>query len=573
MLTGNSSGMLGVPPSPSFPRPRKDILKSVTGEDKAQRVIREFGVAMSLRGIFEGHWQQIAERIWTGMSWKFNPYWYSSPGQQKTEYVFDSTAAMALNRFGAILDSLLTPRNSTWHGMQASDSRMNKKREVRLWFEEVRDILFHYRYLPQANFASQNQQNYKGVGAFGTGCLFIDPLSQMKGLRYKAISLGEVYFVENHQGIIDKAFRHFELTARQAIQKWGNEAPDQAFSYMETSPETAMQFIHEVRPNEERDPDRKDFRGMKFESTYVSKQDAKVMEEGGYNVFPYAISRYEQYPGEVYGRSVAMDLLPAIKTLNEEKKTMLKQGHRSTDPVLLSHDDGVLDGFSMKPGVLNAGGVTADGKLLVHALPTGNVQAGKEMMDDERTLINDGFLVSLFQILTESPQMTATEVLERTREKGILLAPTVGRQQSEYLGPMIDREIDILARQGLLPPMPASLKEAQGEYKITYDSPLSRAQRAEEASGVMRTVQSVIEVVQATQDPKPLFYFNWDKIVPAMADIQGVPLHWMNDQATVLQLSQAHQKMMQQQQQAQAMPGQAAMINAGAKAHTALKGQ
>ena len=43
------------------------------------------------------------------------------------------------------------------------------------------------------------------------------------------------------------------------------------------------------------------------------------------------------------------------------------------------------------------------------------------------------------------PQMTATEVIERTNEKGILLAPTIGRQQSEYLGPMIERELDRIA--------------------------------------------------------------------------------------------------------------------------------
>lgn len=532
----------------------------------------------SQRGIFESHWQQIAERMWTGMSWKFNPYWYSSPGQTKTEHVFDSTAALALNRFGAILDSLLTPRNSKWHSLQASDDHLNKKREVRLYFEDVSKLLFHYRYLPQANFASQNQQNYKGLGAFGTGCVFVDQLDpgvgfRPKGIRYKVIGLGEIYFVENHQGIVDKCFRHFELTARQAIQRWKENAPDMAFSYMESNPETPLQFIHLVEPNNEREPGRLDHKGMRYTSTYVSKQDAREMELGGYNAFPYGISRYEQYPGEVYGRSPAMDLLPSIKTLNEEKKTMLKQGHRITDPVLLAHDDGVLDGFSFKPGALNMGGVTADGKILVHALPTGNISAGKEMMDDERSLINDGFLVSLFQILTESPQMTATEVLERTREKGILLAPTVGRQQSEYLGNMIDREIDILAQQGLLPPMPGILREAQGEYKVVYDSPLSRAQRAEEASGVMRTVQSAIEVVQATQDPKPLFHFNWDKIIPAMADIQGVPMHWMNDQATVDGLAAAHMKQMQAAAASQAAPGQAAMINAGAKAHTALKGQ
>jgi hypothetical protein len=50
--------------------------------------------------------------------------------------------------------------------------------------------------------------------------------------------------------------------------------------------------------------------------------------------------------------------------------------------------------------------------------------------------------------------MTATEVLERTREKGALLAPTTGRQQSKALGPMIEGELEILARAGALPELP-----------------------------------------------------------------------------------------------------------------------
>ena len=153
---------------------------------------------------------------------------------------------------------------------------------------------------------------------------------------------------------------------------------------------------------------------------------------------------------------------------------MLKQGHRALDPVLLAHDDGVIDGFTLQPGAINPGGVSSDGRLLVQPLPVGNVQAGKELMDDERQLINDTFLISLFQILTENPQMTATEVAERVKEKGILLAPTIGRQQSEYIGPMVERELDILGRQGKLPPMPRLLKSAQGQYKHVYDSPISK---------------------------------------------------------------------------------------------------
>ena len=78
--------------------------------------------------------------------------------------------------------------------------------------------------------------------------------------------------------------------------------------------------------------------------------------------------------------------------------------------------------------------------------------------------------------------MTATEVIERTTEKGILLAPTVGRQQSEYLGPLIERELDLLAQMRLLDPMPPQLRErAPRIYETVYTSPLSRAARAQEA--------------------------------------------------------------------------------------------
>jgi hypothetical protein len=80
-----------------------------------------------------------------------------------------------------------------------------------------------------------------------------------------------------------------------------------------------------------------------------------------------------------------MMILPALKTLNAEKRMFLKVGHRAADPVLLTYDDGVVD-FSMRPGAMNKGGVNKDGRLLVNTLPTGNLQITKEMMDEERSL-------------------------------------------------------------------------------------------------------------------------------------------------------------------------------------------
>ena len=257
-----------------------------------------------------------------------------------------------------------------------------------------------------------------------------------------------------------------------------------------------------------------------------------------------------------------MLVLPSIKVLNEQKKTMLTQGHRAVAPVLLSHDDGILDTFSMAPGAMNPGGVSAEGRPLVHALPVGNLAAGQELMDMERQVINDGFLVSLFQILVDTPTMTATEVLERAREKGALLSPTMGRQQSEMLGPMIEREVDVLLKQGLLPPMPDVLVEAQGEFEVEYDSPLSRSQRAEEASGWLRTLEAAIAYANTTQDLSVLDQFDSDVIYQQLAEINAVPASWMRDPAAVQKLREDRAQQQQMRQMVEAAPAAAGVMKA-----------
>lgn len=563
----------------NFEAPNSGKMNYQSSEDDelATRLILDWQYLFGLRGNWASHWTEIAQRIFPMESWLFQNFsQLNQMGDKRNFEVYDSTGVVALQRFGAILDSLLTPRDQFWHGLRATDDNINKDRRVKLWFENTTKKLFHYRYAPNANFASQNQGQYLSLGAYGTGLNYIDRFSGGRGIRYKHIHLGECYIQENHQGLIDAVCRHFMLTARQAYEKFGDSCPENITAIMHKFPERQFFFLHWVRPNNDLDPERLDYRGMPFSSHYVSIEGRKLVwdrggqKHGGYRTFPYAVSRYFQAPNETYGRSPAMDVLPALKTLNEEKKAMLKQGHRITDPVLLAANDGIIDGFSLLPGAINAGGVTEDGRPLVVPLPTGNVQAGKEMMDDERNLINDTFLISLFQVLTENPEMTATEVLERTREKGILLAPTIGRQQSEYLGPMIDRELDLLMQQGLIDPMPGLLKEAKGEYKIIYDSPISKTMRAEGAAGLQRFVESLIAVANATGDTSILDYVNYDKAAPELAEIFSVPQGWIRSPQDMMKMKAMRAKQQQIQQQIQAAPAVAGMIKAHAAAQ---KGQ
>lgn len=537
-------------------------------DEIADEVVKRADKAEGDRTNWASHWEEIAERVLPDYAGSFTNRGFTTPGEKRTSEMYDATAALALPKFAAVMESMLTPRNSKWHGLVPSDPALRKNKMARMWFDDVRDILFRYRYAPNANFQGQNFQSNISFGAFGTGVTYIDDLDQRygAGLRYKSVHLSQVFFLENHQGIIDTAIRKFDLSARQAVQRFGRDALPEKILQAADKPETCeakFWFVHCVKPREEAegyDPGRADVKGMAFASYYVSIEGKKLVKEGGHRAFPYSISRYVQAPGETYGRSPAMLALPSIKTLNEQKKSVLKQAHRTVDPVLLAYDDGVVDNFSLQPGAINYGGVDEQGRLLVQTLPVGNLAIGDKMMDMERAVINDAFLITLFQILVETPQMTATEVLERAKEKGMLLAPTMGRQQSEALGPLIEREIDVLAMQGLLPPPPPMVRDAL--YDVEYDSPMSRAAKAEEGSGLLRYIDYWGNYAKLTGDVSALDWVDTDAAGPALLDQMAVPSRWQRDINGVMAVRKQRADQAQQQQLLEAAPAAAGLLKA-----------
>jgi hypothetical protein len=548
---------------------------SLREQDIVDESLREFAQLQTFRHTFAAHWEEVAELILPTSRNTFEYGNFNWPGTKKTDRQIDATGMMALSKFSSICNSLLTPKNMIWHGLRANDDYVMKDRATRLWFEQATKILFALRYAQYSGFAGQISDCYTQLGAFGTKGMFIDEFDTSEhpyqpGIRYKSIPLGELFIRKNHQGIVDGFCRWFRLSARQAYQKFGPARfPEVLRPALEQGSEQPYDFLHRVcsRSNSDYDPERLDERGKPWASFYLSIPGKCLLSEGGYRKFPAAISTYATAPGEDYGRSPAMMVLPSLKTLNAEKRTFLKQGHRAADPVLLTADDGVVD-MSLRPGAMNKGGVTAEGKELVKVLPTGNIQITKEMMAEEKALIEDAFLVNLFQLalnLKDLPQMTATQVIEITNQKGILLAPTVGNQE-EDLGHMIDRELDVAMAIGAFRnyPMPPRLREANGAYSIVYTSPLSKAARSQNASGFMRAVEFSKELINITQDPSHLDWADLDVAMPEIADISGSPPSWTASDEQIKAKRQRRAEAMQKQQQIQAAPAQAAMMKAQA---------
>lgn len=489
-------------------------------DSRADEIIKRHERLKSERSIFESHWQEIAERVWPDRA-QFTSASYTK-GEKRNQKLFDATAALALTRFAAAMESMLTPRTGRWHKLRVGDDAVNEIPSVQRYLDEVTDILFRARYSSQANFASQMHEVYMGIGAFGSGGLFIDDMVGV-GIRYKSIDLASLFFCENRYGVVDTVHRKFSYTARQALQHFDyDKVPAKIKEAYEKNPDQEFEFIHCVKPRDEVKGLPANLR-MPIASYYTCVETRSIVEEGGYSTMPYAIGRYITSPGEIYGRSPAMMVLPDIKMLNEMKKSIIRASQLSTSPpLLLAADDGGLQAFSLRPNALNRNALDERGLPRVRPLDTGanlNIEMG--LIEAQQRVINDAFLVTLFQILVDQPSITATEAMLRAQEKGSLLAPTMGRQQSEMLGPTIERELDIFARAGALPEMPRELVGAGGLVDVEYVSPLNRVQRADEGVAIMRTAEAAGIIAQF--DPRALKAYDWIQAVRELGEINGVP--------------------------------------------------
>lgn len=536
-----------------------------TPDTRAQEILRRQEAFEGERGIWEQHWSEVARYVlpradlFQGRT--------RTPGEKRTEYQFDATAPLSLDRFAAAMESLLIPRQSLWHTMRPADEALAEDSQVLAWCEAASRILFAARYAPRANFSAQAHECFLSLGAFGTAVLFVDD-DIGRGLRYMAVPLSSVWFAEDAAGRPDTVHYKFQLSTRQAHQAYGDSLPEAIRKCLDKEPDRKWDFIQAAAPREDWDAGRRDFQGMAVGSYTIACEGKAVVRERGFRTMPFCVSRYVTAAREKYGRSPAMTVLPDIKMVNEMSKSIIRAANLQTDPPLLMPEDGVLSGFQMKPGALNYGGVDDMGRQLVHPLQTGaRIDLGEAMLEQRRRVIADAFLVTLFQILIETPRMTATEALIRAQEKGALLAPNIGRQQSELLGPMITRELDILDAAGVLPPMPEALAEAGGALTVIYDSPLSRLARAEEGVAIMRTLEAVTPWAQ--MDPTVMDAFDPEAAVRALASVNGAPQKILRTPEAIAALKEGRA----QQQQAAALLEAAPVASGVAKDIAALQGQ
>ena len=442
-------------------------------------------------------------------------------GESKYDHIFDGSAIHFAILLASALHTMLTNPVSQWFGLNTGIREIDEDDEVIKWLQAfVRRI---HQVLNNSNFQTEIFGTYLELVVLGTTVLQILDDDELL-IRFKSRPIYEHFIKEDASGTIDTVYSDTRMTLRQVMQKFGQASIQPLIaknnSFMKNI-DKEFTVTHAVKPKSDNKFERFLNTNFEFSSFHILKEESHMLKIGGFSEFPFAIPRWGKISGEIYGRSPSMAALPDVKMINAIMKDTIRAAQKVTDPPLLMPDDGIFGRVDFTPGGIThySSSMISDRNPVFPLETKGQPRIGFDVMGDVRSRIMQFFFIDQLQ-LREGPQMTATEVNQRTDLQLRFLAPMLGRFHFELLKPMIARIIGIMTRKKQLPPnMPEKLKGLRPEIQFT--SQIAKAQMSAEGESLTAAMAQIIPIAQA--DPTVMDNFDLDKIARFIGRTKGLP--------------------------------------------------
>ncbi|MGB0670901.1 MAG: portal protein [Rhodospirillales bacterium] len=488
-----------------------------------QAILERFRRAKERRSTWEDHWRECYDYALPRHDGALDA---RTPGEKKTDNLFDATAPDAVEQLAASLLALLTPPWARWFGLSLGAGAAEEDEDAfGPFLDEIAETLqVHF---DRSNFAVEMHQCYLDLVTVGTASLMFEEASfgEPSAFRFTAVPLSAAILEEGPLGKLDQTFRRALLTRAQLLERYpGTELPDEP-DVKSGAPERRYAVVEAVRPESD---------GYRYTAVLDNAPAADLTEgsimgsdgiftggggsatllrEGRFRRSPFINFRWLKAPGEAYGRSPVMKALPDIKTVNKAVELTLKNATIAVTGIWQADDDGVLNPATVKlvPGTIIPKAVGSQGLRPLDS--PGRFDISQMILEDLRGNIRRALLVDKLGEVN-GPRMTATEILERSAEMARLLGATFGRLQSELLTPLVLRAVDILIRRGEIPPIVVDGRSVD----IQYRSPLAQDQSRKEAKDLLNWVQAL-----AALGPEALALVDAPKAARWLAKAHGVP--------------------------------------------------
>lgn len=445
------------------------------------------------------HWRELADFILPRRH-----RWLVTPGQWNrgspiNQKIINSVATTAARNAAAGIMSGTTSPSRPWFRLVVTDPEVMRDADVQVWCEDVTERVM--RVMAASNYYGAKAVQYLDLVVFGTAPLIIYA-DRDTVIRCFNPAIGEYYCAGGPNFDVQTLARKFTMTVQQVAAEFGIENVSEHVRSLYRSARNSgasldqeIVVCHLIEPNPDHDPDARapgtmglprHFRYREFYWESGTSQATGFLRVSGFLDKPFSCPRWDVTGNDAYGRSPGMDALGDIKQLQQQEKRKAQGIDKQVNPPMVAD-------ASMKnePASLLPGSVTyvpqLNGGVGFKPVFTTNLSLGelKEDIAKVEARIKDVFFNDLFLMISQLDTVrTATEIDARREEKLVMLGPAMDRLQREGLASDIARIFQIMARSGLLPPIPDAMQGLP--VKVEYISLLADLQRAAATTAIER---------------------------------------------------------------------------------------
>ena len=475
-----------------------------------------------------------------------------SKGERDDNQRITDVGIKSRRMFTAGMMSHLFPQGQNWIRVVSQNrDLMNSDNVVRALSSVTKKFV---RAIEDSNFYEEMGQCIDQCGYIGTTALYCEPTST-RILNFRSHYINQFFFCENYLGEVDTVIREFKLTARQAVQQFGDNCPT-PIADIADDPKTSNKeftFIHIVMPRAGFKADSPEKTDKRIASYYISLELKEIVLESGFDEMPYSVGRFYKTNYEKYGRSPALEVFSTLPLINRMEVSRIRGAERVSNPPWLAPNDGSVRRISNDQGSIiywNAGNPLSKPEQL---RPMENVVVNDAMIEKKEQEIMDAFYVPLFNPLHNRQNMTAFESAERLNLSLQFLTPAVNRINKYFVTPILERAFGIMLRAGAFPELAIpELSGANLEFDLVGKA--SIASRQIELFGTMTAMQQMMQIAQ--YKPEILDNVDADKTARFIQEVNMVPVDLQLSEEAVAEIRFARQQealAQQEAMQAQAM--------------------
>lgn len=507
-------------------------------------------------------------------------HWLVTPnnmtrGLPINQNVVDSTPVQALNVCSAgMMDGLSSPTKQ-WFRVKVPIAGFKPDIEQKRWLNAFQQNI--YDVLAGSNYYDAKHQYYEDEIAFGTAPMLIFE-NRETVIDCQVPCAGEYFLACEGANRIGVFAREFTMTVRQMMSFFGPKAlegtnPGELWNTKGANLDTEFIVGHMIEPNFAAnmpgqaqnlgvvpggDPWREYF-WLRGQST------PRPLSVRSFPEKPFQCARWNIRSNEPYARGCpGMDGLPDILQLHQMQRRLAEAIDKMVRPPMLADVSMKNEPASIISGRLtyvpNLGKDSGMRPAYVVDPKVDHLMKLVEQIQQrvERWFYNDVFLM-ISQMEGVQPR-NELELNERRGEKLLRLGPVIERNlREDAIG--MTRIVSIMARRGLVPPKPASMRGLPIAIKFT--SKLALIQQAVKTGAMERTI-SMASRMEGVM-PGTLDNINKDTFILDYGDSLDFPADDWNDDATIKGIRQARDKAQQEALQSHAAQNVAPAVAGAAK--------